>query len=66
MYDIWLRNHREPDVNLMKEYGLIPYKTLEWAINFCETLKADYSHELWEGDRFYKAEFYVTEHDVEK
>lgn len=61
MYNIWMRNYPQRDVNMTEEWELEPFETLESANRFIETLEINYVDESWQGHRMYKAKFYAEE-----
>ena len=60
MYNIWMRNYPQPDVNISEEWELGP-KTLKEANKLIHQMEIYYADEDWEGHRMYKAKFYAEE-----
>lgn len=61
MYNIYMRNYPQFDINITEEWELEPFETLESANRFINTLEIMYSDENWKGHRMYKAKFYAEE-----
>lgn len=61
MYNIWMRNYPQPDVNMTEEFDLPPFKTLKYANDFIKHMENEYEKEDWQGHRMYKAKFYAEE-----
>ena len=59
MYDVWMRNYPQPDINLTEELDLSPFKTLAFANAFIEHMEKMYADDEWKGHRMYKAKFYA-------
>ena len=61
LYEIWMRNYPQPDVNISEEWEIPPCKSLKKAKELCEELEANYADEGWKGNRLYKTKFYPQE-----
>lgn len=63
MYNIWMRNYPQADVNITEEWDLLPFSTLKRANAFIADLEKNYTDEGWTGHRMYKAKFYAMEEE---
>ena len=61
MYNIWMRNYPQPDVNITEDWELTPFSNLKRANEFIKNLENMYADEGWKGHRLYKAKFYAQE-----
>ena len=61
MYNIWMRNYPQADINMTELFELEPFETLYWANKFIEHMESMYAEEDWEGHPMYKAKFYAEE-----
>lgn len=58
LYDIWLRNYPQPDINVTEEWEL-GAKSLKDANKLIHQMEVDYADDLWKGHRLYRAKFYA-------
>ena len=61
VYEIWMRNYPQADMNMTEEWELAPCYSLTLANMFIASLEAEYSKEEWCGHRMYQAKFYAME-----
>jgi len=61
MYNIYMRNYPQTDLNITEEWSLEPFSRLDRANAFISDLEKMYSDEEWVGHPLYKAKFYAEE-----
>ena len=61
MYNIFMRNYPQADVNITEEWELMPFSNLKRANAFIADLEKTYADPEWEGHKMYKAKFYAEE-----
>lgn len=58
LYDIWMKNYPQPDVNINEEWEM-EAMTLDRANRLIAQMEKDYADRSWQGHRMYQAKFYV-------
>lgn len=61
MYNVWMRNYPQADVNITEEWNLQPFFTLRQANTFINDLETMYANSDWHGHPMYRAKFYAQE-----
>jgi len=57
LYDIWMKNYPQPDVNVSEEWEM-ESKTLDEVAHLIDFMEREYADESWKGHRMYQAKFY--------
>ena len=60
MWNIWMRNYPQADINVSEEWE-ISAESLAEANDIIKELEAHYEDDGWKGHRLYKAKFYAAE-----
>lgn len=59
MYNIWMRNYPQADINITEEWDLIPFSSLKRANAFITDLEKTYAQDEWTGHPLHNAKFYA-------
>lgn len=61
MWNIWMRNYPQADINVTEEWDIPALASLNAANSLIEELEDHYNDDGWKGNRLYKAKFYAAE-----
>ena len=61
MYEIWMRNYPQPDINVTEEWKMPQFRSLQAANLLIENLEKMYADDAWAGHRNYRAKFYAED-----
>lgn len=61
MYNIWMRNYPQADINITDEWDLLQFSSLKRANAFITDLEKTYAKDEWTGHPLHNAKFYAEE-----